>query len=373
MTSAADGVNLRRMRLHLQSRRSLTDDLGLFGRMVGPRRGSRGRTHGEKENYCLRRWLLAMTAADRLPYPITVISGDPDLHEPDFLLRRNGADGAIGLEVTEAGEATWQSWLARSETRPGPSFPMDSEDGYAGDRPERIVIRDVRDAIRRKVAKRRQGAYAATPNCDLLVYENSEGGLLCDRMEVIRGLTDGPRQLSEPGGSFDRVHLLFGDQVYLDLLGNERLSIDVAELHADDWSAWLLRQAAHLRQRNLGSIDFDNLAEELESLGRSDQRALRSHLLILLLHLLKWDNQPNKRGSSWQNSILSAREEVEELLAENPGFENKLLEFVANQYPKAATAAAKEMGVDASSLPIACPYTIDQLRDRDFWPGTAGP
>ncbi len=372
MTPVTVSTSLHRVHLRLQSRRTLADDLGLFGRAVGPRRGWDARTQGEKEDYCLRRWLVAMTAVDRLLFPTIVTSGNPHLREPDFILHWSDPDDAIGLEVTEAGEASWQSWLTKSERRPSLSFLMDNEDGDAGNRPERIVIRDVQEAIRRKLTKRRQGGYSATPNCDLLVYENSEGGILCNRADVIRGLTvERASELSESGRSFDRVHLLFGDEVYLDLFGNERVSINVAEQHADDWSSWLQKQAEHLRQRNLESIDFDDLAEELESLGRSDQRALRSHLLILLLHLLKWEHQPNQRGSSWRNSILSARDEIEDLLKENPSFENKFLQFLETQYPKAASAAAKELGVDVSAFTDTCPYSVDQIRDRDFWPGNA--
>jgi hypothetical protein len=370
MTPVTVGSGPHRVQLRLRSRTTLADDLGLFGRVVGPRRGPDARTHGSKEDYCLRRWLVAMTAVDRLRFPVTVTSGAPDRQEPDFIIHWARPDDALGLEVTEAGQASWQAWLSKTEGRPGPSFLMDNEDGYGGDEPERLVVRDIQDAIRRKLTKRRQGAYSATPHCDLLIYENSEGGLLCDRAKVIRQLISRRvGELSEAGRSFDGVHLLFGDDVHLDLFGNERVSINVAEQHADDWSAWLLKQAEHLRRRDLESIDFDNLAEELEGLGRSDQRALRSHLLVLLLCLLKWERQPDKRSRSWQNSILSAREEIEDLLKENPSFENKFLQFVEGQFSRAVALAAKETGIEISKFPNTSPYSVDQIRDRDFWPG----
>jgi hypothetical protein len=247
---------------------------------------------------------------------------------------------------------------------------MDNEDGYAGDAPERIVVRDIVDAIRRKAKARREGKYSATNQCDLLIYENSEGGLLSERGEVIRRLTrDRQTELKADVGEFRQIHLLYGESMYLDLFGSERLPpIDVSREYADSWVDWLETQAKYLRERNFNALDVDNLAEELDSLARADQRALRSQLRRLLVHLLKWKYQQSKRAKSWTSSISSARDQIEELLEENPSFENRIDALVKLEYPRAVREASRETKIGKSRFPEECPFTVDQLRDPEFLP-----
>ncbi len=359
-----------RLSLRLQSRATLVDDLALFGRTVGPRRGLDKRTQAQREDYCIRRWLIALVAADRVALPATLEAPPAGSGYPDYVLRTGPNDVELGVEVTEAGDAIWQTWLTRTESAESPRLWLDNEDGYAGDQPERIVVRDLIEAVARKATKRRDGRYSAIESCDLLIYENSEGGLLCDRDEVLRCLTgEATDSLRADAREFRQIHLLFGDCVYIDLFGVQRLPpIDVSREHADGWSDWLDAQAKYLRARNFNALDLDGLAEELESLGKADQRALRSQLRRLLVHLLKWQYQPELRGTSWQNSIGLARAEIEGLLEENPSFENRYLDFLSKTYPQSVAEAAKETGLLESTFPKSCPYTVDQLRDADFFP-----
>ena len=85
-----------------------------------------------------------------------------------------------------------------------------------------------------------------------------------------------------------------------------------------DFYRWTQTQAAALRAKDFAALDLGNLAEEIESLGRSDRRAVVSHLERLLLHLLKWREQPQGRGPSWRSTIRHARREIGKLLAESP-------------------------------------------------------
>src|SRR6266850_3448057 len=78
-------------------------------------------------------------------------------------------------------------------------------------------------------------------------------------------------------------------------------------LYDTDFYQWTQAQAAHLRAKEWSALDVDHLAEEIESLGASDRRALRRHLMRLSQHLLKWHYQPQRRGESWQQSIDNAR------------------------------------------------------------------
>jgi hypothetical protein len=76
----------------------------------------------------------------------------------------------------------------------------------------------------------------------------------------------------------------------------------------DDFYGWLLDQASALQRLRPDSLDWQNLAEELEAMGRSEENALESYLVVLLKHLLKCRYQPGKITGSWEASIENSRE-----------------------------------------------------------------
>lgn len=80
-----------------------------------------------------------------------------------------------------------------------------------------------------------------------------------------------------------------------------------------DFYAWAAENASLLRRKKFDEIDIGNIAEEIESMGRSEKRSLISHLRVLILHLLKWEYQPELRGNSWKSSIRNARYSIKEL------------------------------------------------------------
>jgi uncharacterized protein DUF29 len=370
MTRAKATTPASQAMLHLKSLRTLTDDLAFFGRTVGPRRGPDARTKRQKENYCLRRWLIAMASQGRLSFPVIVENPGPGDRSPDFLLTLD--DQKLGVEVTEAGAATWQEWLSQAKpATPGNTIQLFPKDGYVGDEPEQIVIHDVVEAVNRKSVKRAQGVYRMSPVVDLLIYENSAGGLMANKHRAVESLRRILQDSKSPG-AFRQIHLIFGDDVFLDIAGPSFEQVDVSKTHADDWSAWLEDQARLLRQRNFNAVDADNLAEELDSLARSDQRALKSQIRRLLMHLLKCAVHPKKRTKSWVKSIRDARDQIDSILEENPSFENRYLAAVEQEYPKARDAAAQEMNVPTADLPPECPFSIDSLRDKNFLPGSEG-
>ncbi|MBP1203881.1 hypothetical protein JOD97_001895 [Duganella sp. 1411] len=89
-------------------------------------------------------------------------------------------------------------------------------------------------------------------------------------------------------------------------------------LYEDDVVAWAEQQASLIRARQWSQLDIDNIAEEIEDVGKSDQRALRSHLLILLVHLLKWAYQPSRRSTSWRGTIGTQRTAIDEAVEDSP-------------------------------------------------------
>jgi Domain of unknown function DUF29 len=144
-------------------------------------------------------------------------------------------------------------------------------------------------------------------------------------------------------------------------------------LYDQDFYAWTQEQAALLREGAVQDLDLTNLAEEIESLGKSDRRALGSHLRNLVMHLLKWQYQPGGRltGHSWESSILNARAEITELVEDSPSLERELPGLLTRWYALARQQAAAETRLPLPTFPTTCPWPLTQVRDPDFWPGEA--
>jgi uncharacterized protein DUF29 len=140
--------------------------------------------------------------------------------------------------------------------------------------------------------------------------------------------------------------------------------------YEQDFYAWLMTQAAHLRAKQWDALDLDHLLEEIESLGNEQRHAIESHLRVLLLHLLKWTSQP-RRARSWRHSINNARAEIEARLRRNPSLRRELPAYLDWAYAKARRAAADETGLPLATFPEPCPWSLDQLQDENFLPEEA--
>src|SRR5215475_3234209 len=144
-------------------------------------------------------------------------------------------------------------------------------------------------------------------------------------------------------------------------------------LYDQDFYTWTQEQAALLREYAVQELDLYNLAEEIESLGKSDRRALGSHLRNLVMHLLKWHYQPDGRqaGQSWRVSIRNARAEIIVLLEDSPSLQPEVARLLIRWYPLARQDAADETRLPLATLPATCPWSPAQVLDADFWPDAA--
>jgi len=131
-----------------------------------------------------------------------------------------------------------------------------------------------------------------------------------------------------------------------------------------DFSAWLLEQATLIRAGRIAEMDAVNVAEELEGMARSEFRSLVSSLRIVILHMLKWDFQPERRSTSWASSINEQRAQFELILEDNPSLKPRLTEALEKAHRLARRSAAQEMGRELRALPAACPYDWDALLER---------
>jgi hypothetical protein len=122
-----------------------------------------------------------------------------------------------------------------------------------------------------------------------------------------------------------------------------------------DFYAWANQQAALLRSGRLTEADIDNIAEEIESMGRSERHELVNRLTVLLMHLLKWRYQPVYRGTSWRLTVEEQRNRLDDHLAENPSLKDALASAIVSAYRNAVLAAARETGLDTDTFPAVCP------------------
>jgi len=140
----------------------------------------------------------------------------------------------------------------------------------------------------------------------------------------------------------------------------------VCAAYERDFYSWLMEQARLVREGQWNALDRENLAEEIESLGREQFNKLESTLRVLLLHILKWDRQPARRSRSWALSIRQQRLELEDVLTDNPGLRPRIAEAIARAYRKARLQAIKETNLKESRFSEACPYSFDDIVSRKF-------
>ncbi|MFH0996422.1 MAG: DUF29 domain-containing protein [Pseudomonadota bacterium] len=128
-----------------------------------------------------------------------------------------------------------------------------------------------------------------------------------------------------------------------------------------DFYQWTQEQAELLKAGALSQLDVENLIEEIESMGKSQKRALISRMTVLLMHLLKWDYQPDRRSGSWKSTIITQRKEIKRLLKDNPGLKSIITEMLTETYMDAAEIASAETELPESTFPETCPYTVEHL------------
>jgi hypothetical protein len=140
-------------------------------------------------------------------------------------------------------------------------------------------------------------------------------------------------------------------------------------LYEQDFLAWTMSQAEALRARQAVALDWANLLEEVESMGASQRRELRNRMRVLLMHLIKWQWQPERRGASWGSTIDVQRYELMDLLVASPSLKKDVSDVILYVWPQAKKEAAKETGIMPDILPESCPWDAEkQILMTDWLP-----
>ena len=139
-------------------------------------------------------------------------------------------------------------------------------------------------------------------------------------------------------------------------------------LYDRDYLAWVETTLQRLKQKDYDSVDWDNLIEEISDMSRSEKRRLTGNLIIVLLHLLKWQYQFDRRSRSWESSIAEHRRRLIEALDTSPSLNLFMKEALPNAYANSTKQAAIETGLSRQTFPVNCPYEIAQILDDKFLP-----
>ena len=135
-----------------------------------------------------------------------------------------------------------------------------------------------------------------------------------------------------------------------------------------DFYAWAMHNSELLREKKLSEIDIENIAEEIESMGKRERRNLINRLAILIAHLLKWQFQPDRRGKSWKCTIKEQRIKIRNLLKDSPSLKHELGLKLNHAYEIAIVDAEKESCLEELVFPKTCEFSFEQCLDPDFWP-----
>jgi Domain of unknown function DUF29 len=137
------------------------------------------------------------------------------------------------------------------------------------------------------------------------------------------------------------------------------------DLYDTDLLAWLEQQAGYLRAGQLDRLDVAHLIEELEDMGGSQRRELKSRLETLLMRMLKRDAYPQRRSRSWQSTIIEQRARIEDLLEQSPSLRQDLEEVAQRAFVMAVKRAAIETGLKRGAFPAALPYVLAAILEDE--------
>jgi transcriptional regulator of aromatic amino acid metabolism len=144
--------------------------------------------------------------------------------------------------------------------------------------------------------------------------------------------------------------------------------VNMKNLYDQDFSLWLETTANLLKNRQLDQIDYDNLIEEIEAMGRSEKAAIESNLRILLMHLLKWKYQPQKRTNSWKFSIIENSLRINKAFRDSPSLRRYFNEVFEEAYQDARLLASGETGLQKETFPQICPFKREDILNPEYLP-----
>lgn len=142
----------------------------------------------------------------------------------------------------------------------------------------------------------------------------------------------------------------------------------MSDSYLADFDSWIAQTTQLLREHRWHEIDVTHLIREVEDLGKSERRGIASQLTRLLLHLLKWQYQPQRRSDSWLDSITDARTQIELVIEDSPSLKSYPSEQLEESYQRARRQASQQTSIEISAFPEVCPYSPELILAEDWLP-----
>ena len=139
-------------------------------------------------------------------------------------------------------------------------------------------------------------------------------------------------------------------------------------LYEADFLQWIETTVEQLKAQDYANVDWENLVDEIETMGRSERSSLKSNLVVVLMHLLKWQYQSERRSNSWKGSIAEHRRRIRNELKDSPSLKPYLEEIFDECYVDAVEQAIAETDLPVETFPRSCPYTISTTLDSSYLP-----
>ncbi len=133
-----------------------------------------------------------------------------------------------------------------------------------------------------------------------------------------------------------------------------------------DYNQWLKETVKQLQERNFEQVDWDNLIEEIESMGKSDRRALMSLLTRLIEHLLKlayWQEEKKRSGNHWAAAIVNFRAQIQHRLEDSPSLRQELAAMYDKVYPVAIKSVSQLFSLNSDAH-----ISLEQTLDDNWFP-----
>jgi hypothetical protein len=147
-----------------------------------------------------------------------------------------------------------------------------------------------------------------------------------------------------------------------------KTQVNDTTLYEQDYYLWLEKTIHLLKAGQLSALDVDNLIEEIQDMGIRQKNALESNLIVLLMHLLKWRYQPQKRTGSWRRSIREHRRRILKAFRNSPSFKQYFREIFKEAYQEARLQASDETELSLDIFPKECPFTQEEILNTDYFP-----
>jgi hypothetical protein len=137
-------------------------------------------------------------------------------------------------------------------------------------------------------------------------------------------------------------------------------------LYETDYNQWVNETVQQLRERKFDGVDWDNLIEEIEDMGKSQKRALESFLTRLVEHLLKlsyWESEKERNSNHWKSEIVNFRYQIHKRLKESPSLRPELESIYAEIFPVAIRSVSQLF-----PLPTDAYISLEKTLDNDWFP-----